>query len=145
VRDSASLESVRSKLTQLHAALGSAGAAAAVAAGGTSESFAKPPSNVPMPVEGEATALAGEIVELVSASFKQTEKFSSFAKNSIFFLFFFFFFFFFSLCKVAHRHSSARIAFGRVDDARLAHLAAQRETPKQQQQQQYLIYRNQHM
>jgi hypothetical protein len=97
VRDSASLESVRSKLTQLHAALGSAGAAAAVAAGGTSESFAKPPSNVPMPVEGEATALAGEIVELVSASFKQTEKFSSFAKNSIFFLFFFFFFFFFFL------------------------------------------------
>jgi hypothetical protein len=75
VRDSASLESVRTKLTQLHAALGSAGAAAAAAASsGAHESFAKPTFSVPMPVEGEATALAGEIVELVRRAIQKKKK-----------------------------------------------------------------------
>jgi hypothetical protein len=65
VRNSASLESVRTKLTQLHATLGGASVAASSASGAGGGEFSKPATSVPMPVEGEATALAGEIVELV--------------------------------------------------------------------------------
>lgn len=64
--ESATLESIRSKLTRLHATLAPADAAT-------------PASS--MPVEGEATALAGEIVELVRRA--QTQK-------TLFFLTFFF-------------------------------------------------------